>query len=230
MFDVLENNSGKICIVLVGTTLAGLAVLVFGAPAFAAAYVSLHVVEILTVSSAVGAVSSGASYVRRESANRNARLRLQNEQELNREASIDDNLMREHRRQSTARTVENLSAHVCLDTLQTEVRERLSVAEADMNSFRSEMRSEMRTLKGLYRNLSRSQARQEIEDERRRYEAGDYSDSDSSTEESKQPLLSERNMFQRPVTRTSMEIAANDESQHHGSGVVHRRRTGNISN
>ena len=224
MFDVLENNSGKICIVLVGATIAGGAILVFGAPAFAAAYVSLHVVEILTVGSAVGAVSSGASYVRRESANRNARLRLQNEQELDREASIDDNFMREHRRQSTTRTVENLSAHVRPDTLQTE--ERLSAIEADNNS----LRSEMRRLNGLYRNLSRGLARQEMEDERRRYEAGDYSDSDSSTEESKQPLLSERNMFQRHVTRTPMEIAANDDSQQRTGTVVHRRRVSNGSN
>jgi len=224
MFDVLENNSGKICIVLVGATIAGGAILVFGAPAFASAYVSLHVVEILTVCSAVGAVSSGASYVRRESANRNARLRLQNEQELDREASIDDNFMREHRRQSTTRTVENLSAHVRPGTLQTE--ERLSAIEADNNS----LRSEMRRLNGLYRNLSRGLARQEIEDERRRYEAGDYSDSDSSTEESKQPLLSERNMFQRPVTRTPMEIAANDDSQQRTGSVVHRRRVSNDSN
>lgn len=226
MFDVLENNSGKICIVLIGATIAGGALLVFGAPTFAAAYVSLHVVEILTVSSAVGAVSSGASYVRRENANRNARLQLQNEQELDREASIDDNFMREHRRQSTTRTVENLSAHLRPDTLQTEERERLSVAEADINSLRSEIRG----LKGMYRNLSRSLARQEIEEERRRYEAGDYSDSDSSVEENKQPLLSERNMFQRPVTRASMEIAANDDSQQRTSGVVHRRRVINGSN
>lgn len=227
MFDFLENNSGKISVVLIGATLAGGAILIFGAPAFATAYVSLHVVEILTVGSAVGAVASGSSYIRREITNRNARLQRQNEQELGREISIDLDSAIENRRRSTARNAGSMSANIDPGSLQTEERERLSVAEADINSLRSEICG----LKGMYRNLSRSLARQEIEDERRRYEAGDYSDSDSSTEESKQPLLSERNMFQRPVvTRTSMEIAANDESQQHRSSVVHRRRTSNGSN
>lgn len=220
MFDVLENHSGKICIVLVGTTLAGGAILVFGAPAFAAAYVSLHAVEILTVGSAVGAAASGASYLRRENANRNSRTQINDQRENSRRMSASLERGRVALLASSDPSSEN---RIGLGT--DEERERLSVAEADINSLRSEIRG----LKGMYRNLSRSLARQEIEDERRRYEAGDYSDSDSSTEESKQPLLSERNMFQRPVTRTSMEIAANDSQQHTG-GVVHRRRMGNSSN
>ena len=221
MFDALENHSGKICIVLVGATLAGGAILVFGAPAFAAAYVSLHAVEILTVGSAVGAAASGASYLRRENANRNSRTQINDQRENSRRMSASLERGRVALLASSDPSSENR-----IGLGADEERERLSVAEADINS----LRSEMRTLKGLYRNLSRNQARQEIEDERRRYEAGDYSDSDSSTEESKQPLLSERNMFQRPVTRTSMEIAANDESQQHRSSVVHRRRTSNGSN
>ena len=223
MFDVLENHSGKICIVLVGATLAGGAILVFGAPAFTAAYVTAHAVELfgvgLTVGAGVGSIASGISYSRRESANRNFREQIHDQRESTSRTRIG--LERARVAWSASGDVGN---SVGLEA--GEERERLSVAEADINS----LRSEMRTLKGLYRNLSRSQARQEIEDERRRYEAGDYSDSDSSTEESKQPLLSERNMFQRPVTRTSTEIAANDESQQHRSTVVHRRRTSNGSN
>jgi hypothetical protein len=215
MFDVLENNSGKICLVLVGATLAGGAILVFGAPAFAAAYVSLHAVEILTVGSFVGAAASGASYERRESASRRMREQANNRQENLRRSFIS----------SDAATVEQQRGAVGND-LEIQTEERLSAIEADNNS----LRSEMRRLNGLYRNLSRGLARQEIEEERRRYEAGDYSDSDSSTEESKQPLLSERNMFQRPVTRAPMEIAANDDSQQRTSGVVHRRRVINGSN
>ena len=215
MFETLENNSGAICLVLIGATITGGAILVFGAPAFATAYVSLHVVELLTVSSAVGALASGGSYIRRESINRNAREQSNNRQEeIRRSQIILDGINLEQRTGGSG-------------DLERQTEERLSATEADVNSLRSEIRG----LKGMYRNLSRSQARQEIEEERRRYVAGDYSDSDSSTDESKQPLLSERNMFQRPVTsRTSMEIAANDESQQHRSSVVHRRRTSNGSN
>lgn len=221
MFDVLENHSGKICIVLVGATLAGSAILVFGAPAFAAAYVSLHAVELLTVGSAVGAAASGASYLRRENVNRNSRIQINDQRENSGRVSASIERRRVARLASSDPSSENRTG---LEA--DEERERLSVAEADINSLRSEMRE----LRGLYRNFSRNQARQEIEDERRRYEAGHYSDSDSSTEESKRPLLSERNMFQRPVTRTPMEIAANDDSQQRTGSVVHRRRVVNGSN
>lgn len=214
MFETLENNSGTICLVMIGATITGGAILVFGAPVFATAYVSLHVVELLTVSSAVGALASGASYIRRESINRNAREQSNNRQEETRRSQIiSDGINME---QITRRSGD----------LERQTEERLSVSEADINSLRSEIRG----LKGMYRNLSRNFARQEIEEERRRYEAGDYSDSDSSTEEIKQPLLSERNMFQRPIIRTSTEIAASDDSQHHVSGVVHRRRASNSNN
>lgn len=210
MFEKLENNSGKICLVLIGATITGGAILVFGAPAFATAYVSLHVVELLTVSSAVGALASGGSYIRRESINRNAREQSNSRQEeIRRSQIISDGINMEQR---TGRSGD----------LERQTDERISATEADINS----LRSEVRRLNGMYRNLSKSFALQTIEEERRRYEAGDYSDSDSSTEESKQPLLSERNMFQRPVTRTSMEIA----SQQYTNGVVHRRRMGNSSN
>lgn len=215
MFDVLENNSGKICIALVGTTLAGGAILVFGAPAFAAAYISLHAVEILTIGAAVGAAASGASYVRRESTRRLVREQANNGQENLRRSYIG----------SDAATVEQIRGGVGSD-LEIQTQERISATEADIST----LQSEVRRLNGLYRNLSCSQAQQVIADERRRYEAGDYSDSDSSSDESKQALLSERNMFQRPVSRTPMEIAANDESQHHGSGVVHRRRASHSNN
>lgn len=214
MFDVLENHSGKICIVLIGATIAGGAVLVFGAPAFAAAYVSLHAVELVTVGAAVGAAASGGSYIRRESANRNARFQRQAGQENLRQSYIG----------SDAANAGEVGGRAG-SNLDRETDERISATEADINS----LRSEVRRLNGMYRNLSKSFALQTIEEERRRYEAGDYSDSDSSTDESKQPLLSERNMFQRPVTRTPMEIAAND-SQQSTSGVVHRRRMGNSSN
>ncbi len=204
MFETLENHSGKICVALIGATMTGGAILVFGVPAFATAYVSLHLVELLTVSSAVGAFASGGSYIRRESINENASEQSNNRQEEVRRSQI-------------------ISEGI---TLERQTDERIAATEADINV----LRSEMSRLNGLYRNLSRSLARQEIEDERRRYEAGDYSDSDSSTEESKQPLLSEHNMFQRPVARTSMEIAANDESQQHRNNVAHRRRVSNSSN
>lgn len=195
MFDVLENNSGKICIALVGTTLAGGAILVFGAPAFAAAYISLHAVEILTIGAAVGAAASGASYVRRESTRRLVREQANNGQENLRRSYIG----------SDAATVEQIRGGVGSD-LEIQTQERISATEADIST----LQSEVRRLNGLYRNLSCSQAQQVIADERRRYEAGDYSDSDSSSDESKQALLSERNMFQRPVSSNGIRLRPNN--------------------
>lgn len=201
MFDVLENHSGKICMVLVGATLAGGAILVFGAPAFAAAYVTAHAVELfglgLTVGAGVGVVASGLSYSRRENENRNSRIQIDDQRENSGRMSASLERRRVARLASSVPSSENR-----IGLQADEERERLSVAEADINS----LRSEMRRLSRMFRTISRSLLHQEIEEERRRYEAGDYSDGDSSSEESKQPLLSERNMFQRPaVTSASID-------------------------
>ncbi len=224
MINVLENNSGRICLVLVGATIVGGAILMFGVPSMVTAYVTIHGVELFTVAAGVGAIATGASCYRRDSTNRAARLQLQNQQEQDREASIDDDFMRENRRQRNVRYSQNSNENISLTSQQTE--ERMSALESDNNVIRSEIRR----LNGLYRNLSRSQAQQVIADEQQRYVAGDYSDSDSSSEESKQPLLSEQNIFQRPTTRVSMEVAANDVASHQGDGVVRRRRMNSTYN
>lgn len=221
--SVLENNSGGICVALVGATIVGGGILMF-APSMIAAYVTIHGVELFTVGAGVAAIATGASYYRRESTKRNARLQSQNEQERVSEASIDVGFVRGNRRQRNVTYAENLNENISPTPIQTE--ERMSALESDNNAIRSEIRR----LNGLFRNLSRSQAQQVIADEQQRYVAGDYSDSDSSTEESKQPLLSEQNMFPRPPTRVSMEVAANDGAAHQGDGVVRRRRMNSTYN
>ena len=217
MFDVLENHSGKICVVLVGATLVGGAVLVFGVPAtIAAAYVTVHGVEMCTLATGLSAVAAGLSYGRRESKNRHSREQANARREARRRVEIG--LSQAH---------STLVAEQVSDENRTNImpnseadRERIEALEAEVNA----VNGRMRRMERLYTNLSRDLARQEIDDARRSYEAGDYSDGDVSLEENEQPLLSERNMFTRRPARAPLEVAANDDTQR--LGVVHRRRVG----
>lgn len=219
MFDVLENHSGKICVVLVGATLAGGAVLVFGAPAFAAAYVTVHAVELFTVGAAVGAVASGSSYIRRENTNRNVRLQHQNVQERDGRLALTSNALREEYTMQATVSFEDTNISLAVDPRETQ--ERVAALEAENRAKDVRLERVERILKTALRGM----AQREIDDESESYLAGNYSDSDSSAEESKQPLLSEQNMFQRRTVRVPMEVAANDVVNQREAGV-HRRRFG----
>ncbi len=202
MIDILENHSGKIGLALGCCALVGGGVLlgfVPGGAVFVAAYGS-HIFVAVTAATAVGAVASGASYLRREHAHREARERDLNQLEQTERTAVESalNIVSENQRNApNLNTSRQSSSLGSIDELKL----RIDSLEAKDNT----MTVRLQRMERLYADLSKRLARQAVDEERRAY-------TESENEEVNPPLLPQYNMF---VTqpRIPLEIVGHEEKK-----------------
>lgn len=212
MLELLENNSGKIGLILGCCTLLGGAVLLGLVPGAAVLLVTFgsHIFVAATTATAVGTVAAGGSYLRREYAHRTAQERDSNRSEQRERAELEEasDFVRENQR--NAQTLDSNRQNITFGSI-----EMLQSQVQSLDARNNTTEARLRRIEHLFANLSRHQAREVLDEEMASYVTDEYSDTDSNAgeaakeDEANVPLLSPHNLFSTTV-RVPLEMAGHD--------------------